>query len=150
MIRRVISAIARHWRQARFLSVVKDGGPESTVWAHVLFEIKPLASVMLLRFEHGSRDAYHSHAFNCVSWVLSGGGLLEETVEIDTDRHTVSTQWHPMSWWLPIITRRTTTHRVYSRGRTWVLTFRGPWAKRWTEIVPGRGAVTLGYGRVEQ
>jgi hypothetical protein len=133
----------------KLLTTCKDGGPESTVWAHVLFEIKALASVMLLRFENGSRDAYHSHAFNCISWVIAGGGLLEERVEIDTDRHTTSVHWYRPSW-RPIVTLRSHCHKVTSRGRTWVLTFRGPWADRWTEIVPGRAApVVLENGRRE-
>ena len=45
----------------------KDGGPDSTVWMYGI-EVKWLFSILLLRFEDGSRDAYHSHAFDCVSW----------------------------------------------------------------------------------
>lgn len=139
----------------KFLETTKDGGKESTVWAHWLIEIKGLFSIALLRFEDGTRDAYHSHAFNCVSWVLSGR-LLEE----DADRKATAPvdDW---KWWtdihtpslLPIVTRRSTYHRVRSVGRTWVLTFRGPWSKTWREAVPdGRGGYaerTLTHGRKE-
>ena len=51
--------------------VGKDGGPESTVWGFWLIEIKKLFSVALLCFENGSREAFHTHAFNSVSWVLT-------------------------------------------------------------------------------
>jgi hypothetical protein len=135
----------------KFLETTKDGGAESTVWAHWLIELKGLFSVALLRFEHGTRDAYHSHAFDCVSWVLSGA-LLEEQVEIDTNLHATSTHLHTPGL-RPIITRRSTFHRVYSFGRTWVLTFRGPWSKTWREAVPdGEGGYAereLAHGRRE-
>lgn len=49
----------------------KDGGPDSNVRMRGL-EIKGLCSVLELHFAPGSREAYHSHAFNAVSWVLSG------------------------------------------------------------------------------
>ena len=123
----------------KFLTTVKDGGAESTVWAHILFEIKSLASIMLLRFEDGSREAYHSHAFDSVSWVLRGR-LVEFHHNGSIDIHTPGV--------LPIITRRSTFHMVRSTGRTWVLTFRGPWANTWQEIVAGR-RITLTHGRKE-
>lgn len=103
----------------RFLHYGKDGGPESTVWGLFLVEIKCLFSVVLLRFEDGSREAYHSHAFDAVSWVLRGN-LLEEFLSGGWRLHHKG--------WLPILTRRTTFHKVTSLGRTWVLSFRGPWA----------------------
>jgi hypothetical protein len=121
----------------KLLETSKDGGAESTVWAHWLFEIKSLASAVLLRFENGTRDAFHNHAFNCISWVLSG--KLEE-------RHLDGrVQYHYPSW-KPVITRRETFHQVCSFGRTWVLSFRGPWAKTWEEIENGEEK-TLTNGR---
>jgi hypothetical protein len=50
----------------KFLSKCKDGGPESPVTAYVLVEIKSLFSVMLLHFS-GTREAFHSHAFNALT-----------------------------------------------------------------------------------
>lgn len=123
------------------LNVTKDGGPESTVWAYWLIELKRFFSVALLRFEDGSRDAYHDHAFNCISWVLSG-----ELVEIRIGWDSPGVYVHRPSW-IPLITRRTHLHKVVSRGRTWVLTFRGPWADKWHEQT-AEGAVTLTNGRV--
>lgn len=126
----------------KFLETTKDGGAESTVWAHWLIEIKSLFSIALLRFEDGTRDAYHSHAFDCVSWVLSG-----RLLEVHRDGRV---QWHTSSL-RPVITRRSTYHRVASIGRTWVLTFRGPRSKTWREATPdGQGGYaerTLTHGR---
>jgi hypothetical protein len=119
--------------------VGKDGGPESTVTGYWLVEIKRLFSVALLRFDNGSRESYHSHAFNCVSWVLSGC-LREEHLDGAVEFHTRSL--------LPVVTRRSTFHRVFSVGRTWVLTFRGPWAKSWKEYDPAsKRFSTLKNGR---
>jgi hypothetical protein len=39
----------------------------------------------------------------------------------------------------PIITRRSTIHRVLSIGTTWIFTLRGPWSKTWPEYSPTRG-----------
>ena len=128
----------------KLFSLCKDGGPESTVWGYFLVEIKSLFSIVLLRFENGSRDAYHSHAFNCVSWVLKGE-LNEyhspETKPNPFDRLDI----HGPSL-LPVLTFRDTTHKVVSIGRTWVLSFRGPWSKTWKEIEGGEEK-TLTNGR---
>jgi hypothetical protein len=141
LARRARAALARH----HVLRVTKDGGPESTVWAHWLFEFKGLGSIVLLRFENGSRDAYHSHAFDCISWVLSGGLVEDRTAPAaSAGVHT----YLPSPY--PIITRRDHLHKVTSVGRTWVLSFRGPWAKTWQEVVPGYAApVVLESGRRE-
>jgi hypothetical protein len=140
----------------KLFKLVKDGGAESTVWAYVACEFKRLFSVMLLRFDPGSRDAYHSHAFDCVSWVLKGQLVEvhypEPGFEIDgfpamprVDIHTPSLR--------PIVTRRETYHKVVSVGTTWVLTFRGPWSRTWKEARPtDTGAyaeVVLTHGRKE-
>jgi hypothetical protein len=117
----------------------KDGGYESTVWGFWLVEIKWLFSIVLLRFEPGTRAAYHDHAFNAISWLLRGR-LLEFLLG-----HTgEDTEYRP-SWW-PIVTRRSTFHQVNSVGRSWVLSFRGPWSPTWREYAHG-GYVTLKHGR---
>lgn len=133
----------------------KDGGPDSVVSGYWLIEIKSLFSIALLCFENGSRDAFHNHAFNSISWVLSG--KLEEI-----HLHTKILKWagmgssnislhhvdiHKPSFW-PVITKRDTFHRVSSVGRTWVLTFRGPWKKQWNEFNPATDVyTTLENGR---
>lgn len=121
----------------KFLQRCKDGGKESTVWAYFLTEIKSLFSIALLKFENGSREAYHDHAFNCISWVLSGH--LEEHILDGGINH-----YKPSL--IPIITKMDTFHKVYSHGNTWVLTFRGPWVNMWHEFVNGK-KITLTHGR---
>lgn len=118
----------------------KDGGPESTVTGYWLIEWKRFFSIAVLCFESGSRDAYHSHAFNSISWLLKGR-LIEYLFGGGETR-----VYFPGLW--PIITKRTTNHKVLSLGRSWVLTFRGPWAKTWEEYRP-TGRVTLTHGRKE-
>ncbi len=115
----------------------KDGGEQSHVWGYWLIEAKWLFSIALLRFEHGTREVYHSHAFNSISWVLKG--KLEE-------RHLDWRIQYHVSSLRPIITRRDTFHQVFSHGQTWVLTFRGPWSKNWKENVGGK-EIVLTHGR---
>jgi hypothetical protein len=118
----------------KFFSKSKDGGPESNVTGYWLVEIKNWFSIALLKFEPGSREAYHSHAFNCLSWVLSG--CLEE-------KHlTGGLELHRPSL-IPFTTKRSTFHQVFSIGRSWVLTFRGPWAKTWREYIPHNQTVQI-------
>ena len=124
----------------KFLSYGKDGGPESTVSGFWLVEIKSLFSIVLLRFGHGSRAAYHEHAFDSVSWLLKGR-LWEKQL-----RGTLE-DYHKPSW-LPIVTKRDTYHQVHSFGTSWVLSIRGPWTKTWKEYRP-TGEVTLTHGRKE-
>lgn len=126
----------------KMLSIGKDGGPESTVWGYWLFEFKPLASIVLLCFENGSREAYHSHAFNAVSWLLRGK-LVEYILNARGDAVT----YEPRA--RPIYTPRSRFHRVVSEGRSWVLSIRGPWAKNWYEYLPGGKYVKLADGRRE-
>lgn len=116
----------------KFLEISKDGGPKSKVWAYWLFEIKGLFSVALLRFEDGSREAYHSHAFNSISWVLSGELTEHVLGELDSNEDPII-NWYQRSI-RPIVTFRETFHKVISRGRTWVFTLRGPWANEWYEF----------------
>lgn len=125
----------------KFCEISKDGGPESKVWAYWLIEIKWLFSIVLLRFEDGSREAFHSHAFNAKSWVLSGE-LVERFLHFGSPRRHVPRL-------RSITTRRMDFHKVTSVGRTWVLSFRGPWSDTWMEYVPATDtAITLTHGRV--
>lgn len=110
----------------KFLKWGKDGGPESSVWGFWFIEIKWLFSIVLLRFEKGeTREAFHSHAFNALTWWLSGKVAEEHTNgQIDL-------------WWpslLPKLTRRSCFHRVRPIKKTWALSIRGPWAKQWQEF----------------
>jgi hypothetical protein len=137
----------------KLLSRSKDGGAESHVWAYWLVELKHLGSVALLQFLPGSRDAFHSHAFSAVSWVLRGR-LEEEVMERDSQRTLFYGTMVYTPSWRPIWTPRRRCHKVTSVGTTWVLTFRGPWARTWKEYLPGLSTLgfhgrTLTWGRKE-
>jgi len=122
----------------------KDGGPKSTVTGHWLVEMKSLFSVVLLRFDDGSRDEFHDHAFGSVNWVLRGK-LREEFLGIFGQ--PVQAVEHRPSW-RPVVTPRPTFHRVKSEGTTWVLSFRGPWTRTWNEYDPKTDRFsTLTHGR---
>ena len=131
----------------KLLSVAKDGGPESKVTGLFIVEIKGLFSVVLLHFANGSREAYHSHAFNALSWLLRGR-LKEHRLTSHWDGVPVGPSCEYTPSWRPIFTGRKTFHKVVSEGDTWVLSFRGPWADTWREYIPARNAyVTLTHGR---
>lgn len=121
----------------------KDGGSESKVTGYWLIESKRFFSIALLRFDKGSREAFHTHAFNAVSWVLKGE--LAEHIK------------NKLSWIhykpsiKPIYTPRERFHKVAGQADvTWALTFRGPWSKTWKEFLPAEDKeITLTNGRVE-
>jgi len=118
---------------------MKDGGLESTVTGYWLIEYKPLISIVLLKFEGQSREAFHSHAFNCISWLLAG--FLLETFIDGTKK-----SYEPSA--IPFITRRTDFHRVDSIGTSWVFSIRGPWIDKWHEKI-GNKFIGLTHGRIE-
>lgn len=123
----------------KLLQLSKDGGPQSTVAGFFITEVKRLFSVAVLRFANGSREAFHSHAFHSVSWVLRGK-LTEHMIDGTVNVYKPSI--------IPVITKRSTFHKVVSEGTTWVLTFRGPWVSRWREYLPDKNKfLTLTHGR---
>lgn len=129
----------------KLLKRMKDGGPLSHSTGYFLVELKALFTIVLLYFSNGSRDAYHTHAFNAVSWVLKGK-LIEFTMGEGVTEYTPS--FHP------IFTPRTRFHKVVSVGNTWALSFRGPWVAKWKEFIPAKGwrpgkYITLTHGRKE-
>jgi hypothetical protein len=127
---------------------MKDGGPESRVWGYWLVEIKSLFSMVLLHFKDGSREAYHSHAFNALSWVLRGK-LKEDRIIVESNGKTTHNTWNIYKASLkPIWTGRNNMHKVTSVGDTWVLSFRGPWNPVWFEYIPREGKMlALTHGR---
>lgn len=125
----------------KFLWNDPDGGKDSNSRMYGL-EIKSLFSVLVLSFRGESRDAFHTHAFNSVSWLLFG--YLEEQLY-------GGRMWR---FYAPsiraIVTRRETFHQVHSNGTSWVLNFRGPWVDTWREFLPNlKRFVTLTHGRRE-
>jgi hypothetical protein len=125
---------------------MKDGGPDSNVTGYWLIEAKSLFSVVLLHFSNGSRDAYHSHAFNAISWVLSGKLQEDNLWAMRQDLYLTTNEYTPSI--MPIYTPRSTFYQVVSVGDTWVLSFRGPWASTWLEFIPKtKQFLTLKHGR---
>lgn len=109
----------------RFLEVSKDGGQESNAWAYWLIEYKPLFSIVLLKFVGKSRECYHTHAFNAISWILKGKIVEEFADKRPSKIHKPSI--------IPIYTPRIPFHKASSDGTTLALSFRGPWTKTWKE-----------------
>lgn len=144
---------------AKFFYKGKDGGDESNVTGYWLFESKRFGSIVLLCFDKGSREAYHTHAFNAISWILKG--KLEErslhTLDIcDKDGSIIHTsKWEEVTEikpsLKPIFTSRERFHRVFGMAeKTWALSFRGPWLKTWKEFRPKEErTVILTNGRKE-
>ena len=56
----------------KILSKGHDGGPNSGVTGFWIIELKWLFSIVILRFNRGTREAYHTHAFNAWTWWLKG------------------------------------------------------------------------------
>lgn len=129
----------------------KDGGPESNVTGYWLIEWKPVFSIVLLRFDKGSREAYHNHAFNAISWILKGR-LREHTLTYTNGScvTVADVDWLRPSI-LPIYTSRDRMHQVYGEAETtWALSFRGPWKDVWKEYFPKLNKfVSLTHGRKE-
>ena len=127
---------------------MKDGGPESTVTGYWLIQSKSLFSIVLLKFEGKSRQAYHTHAFNAISWLFNGK-LVETVLPNKALRERVrNTNIYKPSL-KPIVTPRDCLHKVDTEGTTWALSFRGPWKDSWIEYLPEEERFqTLSHGRV--
>lgn len=118
----------------------KDGGEGSNVDGYWLIEAKGLFSIVLLRFRAGSREAYHTHAFNAVSWIIRGR-MLEFILDGETVELKPSIR--------PLYTPRDRFHKVYGVAKnTWAISFRGPWVNTWKEFLPKvQKYITLTHGR---
>jgi hypothetical protein len=74
---------------------------------------------VLLCFDEGSREAYHTHAFHAVSWVFKG--CLKEVVLGKEDEPIYL---RPSIF--PVFTARSRFHRVFGVGKkSWAISFRG-------------------------
>ena len=118
----------------KFFQTCYDGGKDSGVTGYWLCEIKWLFSIVLLHFKRGSRENYHSHAFNAYSFYISG-----EVEEYHLDGSTIV--WKPS--FTPKITPRSTFHKIHALRDTWCLSFRGPWSTVWCEYSPTNKQYTV-------
>ncbi len=125
----------------RFFYKKFDGGKESGVTGYFLVEWKPLFSIGILRFKKGSREAFHDHAFNAITWFLKGN-VTEEKIDGTKKDYRPSFK--------PKITLRSSFHKVFAHDDTIAFTLRGPWNDTWQEFRPKENKfVTLTHGRKE-
>lgn len=123
------------------LKKAKDGGPQSPVDGYFLCEFKSLFSIVLLKFTKGRREEFHTHAFNALTWFISGE-LYEE------DYRSESLTYKYRRSLIPKYTSRNKNHRVLALKDSWCISIRGPWAKTWTESNKTTGKeITLTHGR---
>lgn len=126
----------------KFFKKMTDGGPLSNSVGYFLFEIKSLASAVVLKFEGKSREVFHEHAFHCIGWVLKG-----ELREVLYDGREYS--YRPSIF--PFLVSRRDYHQVHSvTPTTWVFSIRGPWKKTWRECSEDKtDEYVLSNGRVK-
>ncbi len=123
----------------KLFSKGSDGGKSSGVKGFWLIEIKGLFSIVLLRFNKGSRENFHSHAFNALTWWIKGKV---------TEHHKDGTSNNWMPSIIPKYTPRSCFHKVFADETTYALSFRGPWQSKWQEYNPTtQKTISLTHGR---
>lgn len=121
----------------KLFCIKSDGGKDSGVTAFFLIEWKILFSIGILHFKKGTREAFHSHAFNAITWWLTG-----RVTEIKIDG--TEKEYGPAL--KPKLTTRDNFHKVKAHKDTYALTLRGPWQDTWQEF-KNNLFVTLTHGR---
>lgn len=126
----------------RILCKKPDGGKDSGVTGYFLIEWKPFFSIGILQFKIGSREAYHSHAFNAITWWLKGYVIEEVLVNVDQGYyktfHAGQIKFTP----------RNHVHKINAMQDTYAFTIRGPWVDHWYEFKNGK-IITLTHRRKE-
>ncbi len=130
----------------RLLQWSHDGGEKSGVRGFFLVEIKGWFSIVILKFNSGTREAYHNHAFNAYTWWLKGD-VVEEKLVFDG----VRTMMRQLTAYTPSLkykyTPRDNMHRIRAGEKgAWAISFRGPWLDFWKEV-RGTKLVTLTHER---
>lgn len=118
----------------KLFTKTKDGGPESPVDAYFLIEYKNLFSIAILKFNKGGREAFHTHAFNALTWFILGN-LVEEDISGTLLKYKRSLK--------PKITLRSKNHRVLANKDSYCLTLRGKWVDQWTEYNKDTNTTTI-------
>jgi hypothetical protein len=131
----------------KFFSKAADGGKDSGVTGYFLVEIKSLFSIVLLRFNTGTREALHSHAFNAVTLWLKGK-VVEHRVRIQLSDEMFWTTSKTYSPGMMKYTSRDNCHQIEALKPSWAISFRGPWVDSWKEIRRGKTTI-LTHGRKE-
>lgn len=121
-----------------------DGGEKSGVNGLFVIEIKSLFSIVFLKFKKGTREAFHSHAFNAYSWFITGK-VEESRLNIETGEVTKKIFKPTLN---PKFTPKENVHRVKALTDTWCFTLRGPWNQSWFEYNPStHEIINLTFGR---
>lgn len=115
-----------------------DGGENSGVTGYFLIELKALFSIVLIKFEKGSREAFHNHAFDAITFWLKGSVLEKHLDGRELVWKAGQVKWTP----------RECFHKVEVQKTAWALCIRGPWQKQWNEVRKDR-FITLENGRKE-
>lgn len=115
-----------------------DGGSNSGVTGYWLIEWKGGFSINLLKFSKGSREAYHSHAFNALTWWIKGE-VKEEFLNGDSP-----IIWKPSL--KPKYTPKNNFHKIIGIKESWAICIRGSWDDTWSEFKNGE-TVVLTHGR---
>lgn len=122
----------------RFFYKKPDGGLDSGVTGYFLIEWKMFFSIGLLHFKKGSREAFHSHAFNALTfWVKGDVTEIKHPSDISKD---FSASFKPK------YTPRSNFHKIFAHTDTYALTFRGPWLDYWYEFKNNKYQI-LTHGR---
>lgn len=127
----------------KFFKKSHDGGKDSGVTGYWAIEWKNGFSIVLLRFGVGSRDAFHSHAFNALTWWIKGS-VIEQFYEGISAGYTNSKVWKPS--FKPKYTPKGCFHKIIALETSWAISFRGPWDETWQEHKDGE-TYTLKQGR---
>jgi hypothetical protein len=108
-----------------------DGGKDSGVTGFWLIECKWLFSIVILKFNKGTREAYHTHAFNALTWWL-WGSVIEHVIgsrnEIELEINDEKPE--KIKWWpslFPKYTPREHLHMIEALEPSYAISFIGPW-----------------------
>ena len=115
-----------------------DGGEDSGVTGYWLIEWKEGFSINLLKFSKGSREAFHSHAFDALTWWLKG----EVREEFLNGNNPIT--WKPSV--KPKFTPKQNFHKIIGVKDSWAFCIRGKWDETWQESKGGE-TYTLTHGR---
>ena len=129
---------SKHFRPHLFKSSY-DGGINSGVNGFWLIEWKPCFSLVFLKFNKGTRENYHNHAFNAYTWFLWGN-----VTEHHKDGRKL--KWYPSLW--PKYTPKECFHKVEAHEDTYAFSIRGPCDIMWKEYNEEKDEeINLTHGR---
>lgn len=86
-----------------------------------------------MKFNKGTREAYHKHVFDALTWWLWGSVIEHVFNENNEDNNKVEKiNWCP--WILPKYTPCDNLHKIEALETSYAISFRGPWKDTWYEL----------------